>query len=59
MLFRSERVNQLMQIVASEGFSQIFITDSNKVRLERIVNNFTNDCAIFEVENGIYTMIEK
>ncbi|NLD21844.1 MAG: DNA replication and repair protein RecF [Bacteroidales bacterium] len=55
----SERVNQLMQIVASEGFSQIFITDSNKVRLECIVKNITNDCAIFEVENGIYTMIEK
>ncbi|MFA5324963.1 MAG: DNA replication/repair protein RecF [Bacteroidales bacterium] len=46
------RVELLLSMVTSESFGQIFITDSNKVRISTIVNTFTADCANFYVENG-------
>jgi DNA replication and repair protein RecF len=53
----SERVTQLLSIVSGEDFGQIFITDSNKVRLAQIVDTLQKDCAMFDVEAGRYTRI--
>ncbi|MEG0602625.1 MAG: DNA replication and repair protein RecF, partial [Mucinivorans sp.] len=48
----SSRVRNLIQLVSSEDFGQIFITDSNKVRLESIVECFSSDYKLFTVSQG-------
>ena len=48
------RVELLLSLVASSDFGQIFLTDSNKVRVEGLVNRFKADCAFFAVEGGRY-----
>ena len=47
------RVAHLLKLVAQEHFGQIFITDSNKARMESVINQFTNEYAIFDVNNGV------
>jgi hypothetical protein len=44
-------------MVASNDFGQIFITDSNKVRMAGIVDGLTQDRAYFETVSGIYQRI--
>ena len=48
------RISNLLQMVASNDFGQIFITDSNKVRMESIVDGFTQDRAYFETVAGAF-----
>ena len=48
------RVGNLISIVATSEFGQIFLSDSNKVRVSGIVEAFSADCANFTVENGVY-----
>ena len=47
-----QRVEQLIRIVTSERFGQIFITDCNKVRLENVLHS--NGCryTLFNVTDG-------
>lgn len=47
-----ERVENLIELVAGENFGQIFITDSNKVRLEGIVEKFAADYKLFTIDKG-------
>lgn len=51
------RISNLISMVASSDFGQIFITDSNKVRLKGIVDGFTTDRAYFETTAGCFTRI--
>ena len=46
------RVSNLLSMVAGSDFGQIFLTDSNKVRLEKIVDALTDDRSYFETVNG-------
>ena len=46
------RIGNLLGMVAGEDFGQIFITDSNKVRMSGIVDNLTADRAYFEADGG-------
>lgn len=46
------RVEQLIQLVAHNGFGQIFLTDSNKTRLDNILASVNNDHALFRVKGG-------
>ena len=46
------RISNLLGMVAGSDFGQIFITDSNKVRMSGIVDNLTADRAYFEAEGG-------
>ncbi|MDR0295605.1 MAG: DNA replication and repair protein RecF [Prevotellaceae bacterium] len=46
------RVHQLLSMVAQAAFGQIFITDSNKVRVDGIVQQLTKDYTIFTAELG-------
>ena len=50
-----ERVRNLLQMVAGNDFGQIFITDSNKVRMQNVVSSITSDCAFFVASAGTYT----
>jgi DNA replication and repair protein RecF len=49
------RISNLLQMVASNDFGQIFITDSNKVRMAGIVDRLTKDRAYFETVSGTFT----
>ena len=46
------RVEQIVQIVGGEPFGQIFITDTNRNNLDRIVATINQDYALFKVEQG-------
>ena len=46
------RVEYLIQLVAQEEFGQIFITDSNKVRLDRVVSSITREHRFFQMQDG-------
>ena len=52
------RIGNLIGMVAGSGFGQIFITDSNKVRLSGIVDRITDDRAYFDTVDGVFTRIE-
>ena len=49
------RISNLLQMVASKDFGQIFITDSNKVRMSGIVDGLTKDRAYFETVSGTFS----
>jgi DNA replication and repair protein RecF len=51
------RISNLLQMVASNDFGQIFITDSNKVRMSGIVDGLTQDRAYFETSGGTFMRI--
>ena len=46
------RIANLLEMVAGSDFGQIFITDSNKVRMSGIVDGLTADRAYFEAQGG-------
>ncbi len=48
------RVHQLLAMVSHAAFGQIFLTDSNKVRLDGIVKDLTQDYTIFRTEMGSF-----
>ncbi len=48
------RISNLLQMVASKDFGQIFITDSNKVRMSGIVDGLTRDRAYYETVAGTF-----
>ncbi|MCL2097816.1 MAG: DNA replication and repair protein RecF [Bacteroidales bacterium] len=50
----ADRVHQLLSMVAQANFGQIFITDSNKVRVDGIVQQLTQDYAMFTAEKGVF-----
>ena len=51
------RISNLLQMVTGDDFGQIFITDSNKVRMAGIVDALTSDRAYFETVGGTFTRI--
>ena len=51
------RISNLLQMVASNDFGQIFITDSNKVRMAGIVDKLTQDRAYYETQAGQFTKL--
>ena len=51
------RISNLLQMVSSNDFGQIFITDSNKVRMAGIVDKLTQDRAYFETVGGTFRRI--
>ncbi len=46
------RVENLLQMVSGEDFGQIFITDSNKVRMDALVEKVGGSARNFEVSSG-------
>ncbi|MDR3133841.1 MAG: DNA replication and repair protein RecF [Prevotellaceae bacterium] len=50
------RVQQLIAMVAHEAFGQIFLTDSNKIRLDKMVKELTQDYTIFTTKQGVFTI---
>ena len=52
-----QRVEYLLSLVSGDSFGQIFISDSNKVRMASIVERFTDECVSYEVSEGVYRKI--
>ncbi len=46
------RVAQLMQLVGEHHFGQIFISDTDKLRIERVLEPVKSDYSIFNIEKG-------
>ncbi len=53
------RTKNLLEMVSSDGFGQIFITDSNKVRMSSLLESLESDKAYFETSSGEFTRTEK
>lgn len=51
------RVVNLLRMVAESDFGQIFITDCNKERLSRLIEEVTSESAFYEVKNGEFTRL--
>ena len=52
------RIANLIGMVAGNDFGQIFLTDSNKVRLSGIVDGITEDRAYFDTLGGVFTRVD-
>ena len=52
-----KRIANLLSMVAGNEFGQIFITDSNKVRMASLVDSLTDDRAYFECSAGCFTRL--
>ena len=48
----AQRVEQIVNIVASDAFGQIFITDTNRENLDKILERSQGNSKIFHVEAG-------
>jgi DNA replication and repair protein RecF len=48
----AQRVEQLVNLVASDAFGQIFITDTNREHLDKILTRCQGDFRIFQVKHG-------
>lgn len=52
----SKRVANIISLVASDLFGQIFITDTNREHLDRILTELNEEARIFKVTEGIATL---
>lgn len=53
------RVEQIMHLVSSDEFGQIFITDTNRSHLEKILHRVNSGYKLFNVSNGQVEMLEE
>lgn len=54
----SERVERIINLVSSDLFGQIFITDTNRKYLDRILEAIGKDYSLFKVEEGNVQLME-
>jgi DNA replication and repair protein RecF len=53
----ADRVEKIIGLVSSDRFGQIFITDTNRKYLDRILEAIEQDYSLFKVERGeVYLM---
>lgn len=48
----ASRVERVISLVAKDNFGQIFITDANKVRIDKVLEKVSSEFRIFNVQNG-------
>lgn len=48
----ASRVEQIVKLVSGDNFGQIFITDTNREHLDKIMQKIEGDYKVFGVENG-------
>ena len=48
----TQRVEQIINLVASDAFGQIFITDTNREHLDKILERAQEEYKIFKVKGG-------
>jgi DNA replication and repair protein RecF len=52
-----QRVKNLISVVSMGNFGQIFLTDSNKVRVDLLLQETSMEHKVFEVQNGEFTQL--
>jgi DNA replication and repair protein RecF len=52
-----QRVQNLIHLVSVGNFGQIFLTDSNKVRIDTLLHEVAYEHKLFEVKNGDFTQL--
>lgn len=50
------RVERIVDLVAGKEYGQIFITDTNREHLDKIIHQYDFDCRIFNVRGGEITV---
>jgi DNA replication and repair protein RecF len=50
----ARRVSHLLHLVVEDGFGQIFLTDSNKVRIEELIHALGGPHTIYSVKEGVF-----
>lgn len=53
------RVEEIVKLVSGSEFGQIFISDTNRESLDRILNRFNNNYHIYSVENGDVNLMQR
>ena len=51
----AHRVEQIVKLVSGDGFGQIFITDTNREHLDKILYNYSEEYKLFDVTGGEIT----
>lgn len=54
-----KRVSNLLSLVASREFGQIFLSDSDKTRTKNVVDAITSDRTYIETTNGSYKIVNE
>lgn len=52
----SRRVEKIVEMVSSEDFGQIFITDTNRKHLDEIMSSTGDDYRMWSVDDGVFTL---
>lgn len=52
------RVEQIIKLVAGDNFGEIFITDTNREHLDRILHKVGSDYKMFRVEQGVVSEMD-
>ena len=55
----ASRVEQIVKLVSGDAFGQIFITDTNRDHLDRILKKIEGDYRLFEVTEGVVSEREE
>lgn len=55
----AQRVEAIVQLVSSDNFGQIFITDTNRDHLDQILHRLQGDFKIFHVKDGEIAEMER
>ena len=55
----SDRVEQLIKLLADNSFGQVFITDTNPDRINRVLNKINGEYYHFSVDNAIIKRINE
>ena len=54
----ASRVERIVDVVSSDRFGQIFITDTNRTHLDEIVARHSGGHCLMHVENGAITVMK-
>jgi len=54
-----QRTRKLMQMVSADDFGQIFLTDTDSMRIKRIFEEINRNVRIFEINNGTAHQLEE
>lgn len=54
----TQRMEQIMKLVSGDNFGQIFVTDTNRAHLDRILHETGSDYKVFQVADGTVGQIE-
>ncbi len=51
----THRVEEIVKLVSGPGFGQIFISDTNRQSLDKILERFHDNYKVYSVDNGVIT----